>query len=264
MTYRQHMLSLEPQVYMDFTEDYTVNLGTLGGTTSQQSTQTIGKRTAYYYALMPTDNKQMTHFTGTHNRSKTVNKSYNKDEWTLAYWCEVATNITIAMLTVDDIYTRRLVLQWSGSAVRYSLGSNDYITSAAVPLDIRNMYGGAVHIVARKEINTSTTGTLRIYVNGYLAYTYGPNVNAATQGIAYTPPRDYVQWNTTSSALGSEGAFWDRALTVEEIRSMSVDYIPIVEGSWTILENGLEVPLTVEGATEMGQIVPVVFSGPNL
>lgn len=265
MTYRQFVQGLSPAIYADFTKDYNTNLGATGGSLGAYGTSPSFPRLLVNYpGTLVDDQDALTASEATWlfrrggRPSLTGGDTFREADFTLSAWIAYPPPYSsryefMAVYGNDDtsILARRLGLEVLGYGFRAiyvtSGGSTQYL-----PIETDVMLDGNLHHVVL--VREGTTATL--YVDGMLIDSFSVT---SMIGRSYSVS-DVALFSLNSSTNHmAEGHMFTYALSGQQIRSMSVDYVPTPTETWTLLENGLEVPVTFEGAYENGTVTPVTF-----
>jgi hypothetical protein len=252
MTYRENVQSLSPTAYIDMTDNPMVNLGSYGtpvkhdiGTVAQQSiiagpsvldgqdgvvpTVTVGAQMQIAIPVPGTFRSANFTMTGWVKRNSAGSGSGTLMSIAHPSWSNGSSLYSRTQVNTGGSF--RVATRAPGG--NYG-GDQTWHTS----LDVTQLSEWS-HITLRR-----TGSTLELLRNGNLVWS---TTSATTLGSSSVDDDRFVYWRDGTINQLAEAAFWDRALTDEEIGWLANGFPTTPQPSWSLLESGLEVPLSLDG-----------------
>ena len=236
MTYKNLVLTQEPLAYAVVTDDPVANFGSAGGTFTESGPYA---GTEYNWPLP--SGASVSSASGT--RGLSINTgSTNVKVWTLSFLSGHRTSSPQTHFSMPEQFGPFQLDDTHGNSpvARYQTynSSNGGLISGYYTYSVGN---------APVDSNAMTHWTLRR--NGTTTIEVFRNGVKQGSGIVVPwarPTSDSLtfSWGTSPT---DHYAYWDRALSDEEILAQATYNGAPVGGAWTVLENGLEVPLRLAG-----------------
>lgn len=253
MSYRNFMQSFSPLVYVDFTDDPGVNLGVLDAQPWNDYTHSYVE-TVHNFPDVPTDSKAAVSFDNPKNATVPLPANYRSRDFTFGIWVQsIRSSDTVCAVYAGQtpLTNPRVMFQMNSAGTRRVTYSGTGSLSTFNMLTPTDPMVGLNHHVVRRTMNPANNGTgrLEFFMNGVLYNTLGFNTQAGVLGKDLTPDLFTATAGLFGTTPIAEAFFVDRTLSDQEIRSMSVDYVPPPFQPWRVVENGTEQIVTLDGVT---------------